>query len=273
MKSTYRPRLGLVATVLAATLAGTLTSGCAPLIVAGAVVGGSMSLTDRRTSGAQLEDQSIEFKAAARVRELATLGRVNVTSYNRTVLISGEVPGARERAAVERAVATVENVKLVVNELAIADNAPLSQRSADTVLATKVKATLIDARDLQANAFKVVTERGIVYLMGRVTEREAARGIELTRSISGVQKVVPVFETLSEAELGSMTRGGAQVAPVAAPVAAPAASATPAPTQAPPPAAPASAPGTVTVPAPPREPMKVPVPGVPVAPTSAAPGA
>ncbi len=263
MKTRIQPAFRRVATGLAALslltgLAG-LSTGCAPLLVAGAVVGGGMALTDRRTAGAQLEDQSIEFKAAARVRDLATLGRVNVTSYNRTVLISGEVPGAREKAAVESAVATVENVKLVVNELAVADNAPLATRSSDTVLATKVKATLIDARDLQANAFKVVTERGIVYLMGRVTEREATRGVELTRSISGVQKVVPVFETLSEAELASMTRGGAQPAPVAAP----------APSAAPV-AAPAPGPGGVSAPAPPREPMEVPAPGVPAAPASAA---
>jgi len=249
MSTPLRPACGrsfpaLLALVLAAGLATGLSTGCAPLIVAGAVVGGGMALTDRRTSGAQLEDQSIEFKAAARVRELATLGRVNVTSYNRRVLISGEVPGERERAAVERAVATVENVALVVNELLVGDTATLGTRSGDTVLAAKVKATLIDAKDLQANAFKVVTERGIVYLMGRVTEREATRGIALTRSISGVQKVVPVFETLSEAELGSMTRGGAQPAPVAAPPTPvlPAAS-SPASSPAPTPAAtPASAP-------------------------------
>jgi osmotically-inducible protein OsmY len=267
MNFTTRPALGLATTVLAAALAAGLTSGCAPLLVAGAVVGGGMALTDRRTSGAQLEDQSIEFKAAARVRELATLGRVNVTSYNRTVLITGEVPGANEKLAVERAVARVENVKLVVNELAVGDNAPLATRSSDTVLATKVKATLIDAKDLQANAFKVVAERGIVYLMGRVTEREATRGTELTRSISGVQRVVPVFELLSEAELASMTRGGAQPAPVA--TAASAAASAPAPTPTPPPAP--ATPGTVGVPAPPREPMEVPVPGVPVAPASAVP--
>lgn len=267
MNFTTRPALGLATTVLAAALAAGLTSGCAPLLVAGAVVGGGMALTDRRTSGAQLEDQSIEFKAAARVRELATLGRVNVTSYNRTALITGEVPGANEKLAVERAVARVENVKLVVNELAVGDNAPLATRSSDTVLATKVKATLIDAKDLQANAFKVVAERGIVYLMGRVTEREATRGTDLTRSISGVQRVVPVFELLSEAELASMTRGGAQPAPVA--TAASAAASGPAPT--PPPTPAPATPGTVSAPAPPREPMEVPVPGVPVAPASAVP--
>jgi hypothetical protein len=185
------------------------------------------------------------------------------------VLISGEVPGEREKTAVERAVATVENVRLVVNELQVTDNAPLSQRSSDTVLATKVKATLIDARDLQANAFKVVTERGIVYLMGRVTEREAKRGVDLTRSIAGVQKVVPVFEMLSETELSSMTPGRAQPAPVAAPTPAPVPTPSPTPNPDPAPSAPG---GTVGVPAPPREPMRIPVPGVPVPPTSAAPG-
>jgi osmotically-inducible protein OsmY len=217
-------RLSTLAVATLATAAA-LTSGCAPLVVGAAFVGGSLSYTDRRTSGAQIEDQSIEFKAAARVRELATLGHVNVTSYNRVVLVTGEVPGEAEKASVERAVATVENIKTIVNELSVEPNSPMSSRSNDAVLEAKVKATFVDARDLQANAFKVVAERGVVYLLGRVTEREAARGTDLARSVSGVQKVVPIFDTLSESELASMGRDPATSQPTPPP----APSATPAP--------------------------------------------
>lgn len=186
--------------VLAAALAG-----CAPLIVGGAMVGSGLVITDRRTTGTQVEDQSIEFKAAARVRELATLGRVDVVSYNRILLLTGEVPAAADRAAVEKAVAGVENVRSVVNELAVGDKPSLSARSNDAVLAGKVVATMIDTKDVQANAYKVVAERGVIYLMGRVTEREAQRGAEIARSVSGVQKVVRVFEILTEAELAALS--------------------------------------------------------------------
>ena len=189
-------------TVVAATLAAaSLLQACAPLVVGGAVVGGSLMAIDRRTSGAQVEDQAIELKAGARVRELATLGNVNVTSYNRMVLISGEVPSEDEKRKVEDAVSRLDNVRSVVNELAVAGNASLGSRSSDTVLSAKIKATFVDAKDLQANALKVVTERGIVYLMGRVTEREATRSANLAATVPGVQKVVRVFEIISEEEL------------------------------------------------------------------------
>lgn len=211
MKHIARPIRLAAALLAAATLAG-----CAPLVVGGAVIGGGLVATDRRTTGIQLEDQAIEFKAAARVRELATLGNVNVVSYNRIVLITGEVPDAAEKERVGRAVATIENVRGVVNELGIGGNATLGSRSQDTLLGAKVKATLVDAKDVQANAYKVVLERGIVYLMGRVTEREAARGAELARSVSGVQKVVRVFEILSEQELGNLGRDTSPAAAAAA---------------------------------------------------------
>ena len=193
----------------AALLAAGVLAGCAPLLVGGAVVGGSLVASDRRTTGIQLEDQSIEFKAAARVRELATLGNVNVVSYNRTVLITGEVPSVDEKMRLERAVGAVENVRAVVNELGIGNNSTFGSRSTDAVLGAKVKATLVDAKDVHANAYKVVLERGIVYLMGRVSEREANRGTELARSVSGVQKVVRVFEILSEEELANLGRPAA----------------------------------------------------------------
>jgi osmotically-inducible protein OsmY len=191
-------------------------SACAPLIIGGAMVGGGMVATDRRTTGTQIEDESIELKAGARIRELATLGRVEVISYNRIVLLVGEVPGAAEKLAVEQAVARMDNVRSVVNEVVLAPKSSVSSRSNDTLLTTKVKATLVDAQDVQANAVKVVVERNVVYLMGRVTEREATRAAELARTIAGVQKVVRVFEVVSEEELGALSRGGRVGAPAPA---------------------------------------------------------
>lgn len=206
----------LRSTALALLLGGAL-AGCAPLLIGGAMVGGGLVATDRRTTGTQIEDESIEFKAASRVRELATLGHVNVTSYNRSVLITGEVPSETEKAAVGAAVARVENVRGVVNELGIGGNSTLGSRSTDTIIAGKVKATMVDAKDVHANAFKVVSERGIVYLMGRVSEREAARGAEIASSVSGVQKVVRVFEILSENELANLGRAQSPAPTASAP--------------------------------------------------------
>jgi len=193
------------ATLLGALIASTALSGCAALLVGGAVVGGSLLVTDRRTSGAQIEDQSIEMKSNTRVREiLGDRGHVNVTSYNRLVLLSGEVPTEADKTAIEQSVAKVDNVRSTINELAAMTASSLSNRSNDALVTSKVKATLVDAGDISANAFKVVTERGTVYLMGRVTEREAERASELSRSISGVQKVVRVVEVITEAELAEL---------------------------------------------------------------------
>lgn len=193
------------AVVVGALIATTALSGCAALLVGGAVFGGSLIATDRRSSGTQLDDQSIELKSTTRVREiLGDRGHVNVTSYNRMVLISGEVPTEENKAAVEQAIAKLDNVRSTFNELTAMTASSLSNRSNDALVTSKVKATLVDAGDISANAFKVVTERGTVYLMGKVTEREAERASELTRSISGVQKVVRVLEVISEAELAEL---------------------------------------------------------------------
>lgn len=188
----------------AAALLCTALAGCVPVLLGGAVVGGGLVVTDRRTTGTQIEDEGIELKAGSRVRELATLGHVSVVSYNRMVLVTGEVPAEAEKAAVGQAVAKVENVRGVFNELGIGSNSSIGSRSLDSVIATKVKASLIDAKDLQANAIKVVVERAIVYLMGRVTEREAARAAEVASAVGSVQKVVRVFEILTERELATL---------------------------------------------------------------------
>jgi osmotically-inducible protein OsmY len=188
---------------LAAAAAGTL-GGCAAVAI-GAAAGTALVVVDRRTAGVQLEDQNIELKSLTRVREvLAERGHVNVTSYNRMALITGEVPTEADRTAVEQAIARIENVRSTVNDLAVMGPTSLTARSNDAILTSKVKATYVDAKDLQATAVKVVTERGTVYLMGRVTEREASRAVELARGIAGVQKVVRVFEVLTDAELATL---------------------------------------------------------------------
>ena len=199
------------AVLLAGLSAAMLMSACAPLLVGGAVVGTSMVVTDRRTSGTQLEDQAIELKAQTRVREaVGERGHVNITSYNRTVLLTGEVAADVDKAAVEQAVAKVEGVRTVVNELSVMGSASIASRSSDAVLTSKVKASYIDAKDVFANAIKVTTERGVVYLMGRVTEREANRASDIARGVAGVQKVVKVFEVITEAELADLQPKQAQ---------------------------------------------------------------
>jgi len=202
--ASFTPPLRLTA-LLAALAAATALSACAPLLLGGAIVGSSMVVTDRRTSGAQVDDQAIELKAVKRINEtLGDRGSVSTTSYNRVVLLTGSVTDEADKAAVERAVAGIESVKSVVNEVSIGPAASFGNRSNDTLLTSKVKASLVDAKDVQVNAYKVVTERGIVYLMGRVTEREANRAADIARGVSGVQKVVKVFEVVSEAELADL---------------------------------------------------------------------
>ena len=198
MKSANQKLLG---SVLLSVCLGAALSACAPMMVGGAVMGTLMA-TDRRTSGMQVEDEGIELKGASRIREsLGERGHVNVSSYNRQVLLTGEVPSAQDKQAVEQILSKVENVRSVVNELGVQENTTLSQRSSDSLVTGKVKASMVDAQDLFANSFKVVTERGTTYLMGRVTQREANRATDLVRSIEGVKKVVRVVELISEEEL------------------------------------------------------------------------
>ena len=189
---------------LGALLLVSTLGACAPLMIAG-VAGTAMVASDRRTSGAQLEDESIELRAQARIRDnLGERVHVNVTSFNRQVLLTGEVTAEKDRQAVVQLVERIENVKAVVNELAVMPMSNLSERSNDLLIVAKVKASFVDSRDLFANAFKVVTERGTVYLMGRVTQREAKSATQLTRNVSGVNKVVRLFEIISEEELRNL---------------------------------------------------------------------
>jgi len=192
--------------LLAAALGASLLSGCAPLVVGGAVMTGVVAV-DRRTAGTQLEDEAIELKVASAInKELGERVHLNVTSYNRRALLTGEVRSEADRARATLLAQSQENVKDVVNDLTIGAPSSLTQRTKDTVITGQVKAAFLDAKDLQSNAVKVITERGVVYLMGRVTTREAQRATDIARGIGGVAKVVRVFEDISEEELKRLSQ-------------------------------------------------------------------
>jgi osmotically-inducible protein OsmY len=195
-KKVQRP---LVTSVLCGALLASL-SGCVAL-VAGGAISGTLAASDRRTFGAQTEDQSIQFKAANRLRNtIGDAGHINVNSFNRRVLLTGEVPDEASKATAEREVRAVEGVVSVINELEVAGLASYTSRSSDTIITTKVKASLVDMKDISANSYQVVTERGVVYLQGRVTQREGQIGADVARGVSGVTKVVKVFEYISDDE-------------------------------------------------------------------------
>jgi osmotically-inducible protein OsmY len=190
--------------VLGVVLAVAGLTACAPLLVGGAVMTG-MSAADRRTTGSQLEDERIESRGAARLREhLGDRVHINITSYNRQVLLTGEVPNEQDKQLAEQVVARIENVRSITNELGTLGHTTLTQRSSDSLVTGRVKANLIDAKDLSSSAYKIVTERGVVYLMGRVTPREADRGTDIARRTNGVQKVVRLFELITEEDLLEM---------------------------------------------------------------------
>lgn len=199
MSRTLAHGLGAVAIGVAAA---TFLGGCAPLLIGGAIAGSALVATDRRSSGIQLEDEVIEVKGMNRATELfGDRAHVSVTSYNRAVLLTGEVPTEADKAAVQQAISKIDNVQSVVNELVVGLPRSFSGVSNDTLLTSKVKASFIDAPELSSNALKVVTSNDVVYLMGRVTEREANRAAEVARGVAGVRKVVKVFEIITEAEL------------------------------------------------------------------------
>lgn len=175
---------------------------CFPLVVGGAVAMGGMSATDRRTLGAQTEDKAIDLKGGARIGNLiGDAGHVNINSFNRKVLLTGEVRDQQMKDAVEREAAAIEGVQSVVNELEISGTSSITSRTSDTIITGKVKASLVDTKDISANLYKVVTERGIVYLMGRVTQREGKIAGEVASGVSGVTKVVKVFEYIEDGKV------------------------------------------------------------------------
>ena len=196
-----RPLLGLAfGTVLCASL-----QGCLPLVV-GATAVGSMAAVDRRSLGMQTDDKTIELKGEGRASKITgDKGRVAVTSYNRMVVLSGEVADEKMKAEVQAQIATLGDLKKIENDLEVAPVSTVSARSSDLLITSKVKASIIDTKDLYISAFKIHTDRGVVYLMGRVTQREAKLAAEVARNAAGnIRKVVKLFEYISEDELLEM---------------------------------------------------------------------
>ena len=200
--SVRRPLLA----ALLVTSAAISVQGCLPLMVGGTVMG-SVAATDRRTIGAQADDAAIVLKGEGRASKITgELGRVAVTSFNHRVLLTGEVKDDKMKAEVEQQIVTIDGVKSVENDLVVAPVSSMGARSNDALITGKVKAAIIDTKDLYVNAFKVQTDRGVVYLMGRVTQREGKLAAEVARNAaSKIKKVVKLFEYISEEDLKELS--------------------------------------------------------------------
>jgi len=202
MRNTRRPMAGLKVSLVSKVILGSALlaslSGCFGLIV-GAGVAGAMSTVDRRTIGAQTEDKAINVKAEIKVNQVAgSNGHINVTSFNRKVLLTGEVRDEAMKQKAEREVRAIENVVSVINELEISGASSYTSRSSDALITAKVKTSLVDMKTVSAVSFKVTTERGVVYLMGVVTPREGNVAADVAKGVSGVTRVVKIFEYINE---------------------------------------------------------------------------
>lgn len=176
--------------------AAALLGGCAAAVVGGAVGGGVLLAEDRRTVGTVTEDQGIELKTSSRIGEKVRDAHINVNSFNRQVLLSGEVPSAAARDDAERIARAVENVRGVFNELQVAGNSAISARTNDAFITSKVKARFVDGQKFSPVHVKVTTENSVVFLMGLVRRAEADAATEVARTTGGVSKVVRLFEYL-----------------------------------------------------------------------------
>jgi osmotically-inducible protein OsmY len=194
----------VVAKVLVLSALATSLSGCIGLVLTGAAIG-VMAVTDRRTIGAQTEDQGIEFKASESIRtKIANPGGISITSFNRKVLISGQVLDEQARRDAESLVSKVDNVKGIFNELVVSGRASFGTNTLDATVTTKVKGSFLEAADLSANVFKVVTESGTVFLMGITTQKEGARAAEVASRVYGANKIVTLFEYVTDEELAKI---------------------------------------------------------------------
>jgi len=194
-----RMRSGVLAILMAGALLPAL-QGCFPVLASG-FGAGALLVADRRSSGAYIEDESIEWKVSNRIKDrFGSRVHANATSFNRNVLLTGEVPDEESRQEVEKLATGVANVRAVTNELQIAGASSLTSRSNDAFTTSKVKARFVDANRFSPNHVKVITESNIVYLMGLVTRKEADDATEVARTTGGAQKVVRVFEYIDEAQ-------------------------------------------------------------------------
>lgn len=177
-----------------------ILTSCAPMVAAGVGTGagtGAMVAEDRRTSGTFIEDETIESRSSRRIKEqLGNKVHINVTSFNRIVLLTGEVPEEAMKVQAERLVMTIQNVREIINEIAIAEKSSLTSRSKDALITSRVKGRFLTSGTFQINHIKVVTEDRTVYLLGMVKRDEADNAAEIASSTSGVLKVVKAFEYL-----------------------------------------------------------------------------
>lgn len=189
--------------LLALLIGSQMMTGCVPLVIGGAAAGGvAVVASDRRTSRAIMDDEVIDFQVGRIINNaLGDNVHVNINSYNRKVLLTGEVPTLQDLDTAQKLALGVEDVKSVVNELGIMSVSSFSQRSTDAMMTTRVKSGLLSTRDLSSNAFKVITERGVVFLMGRVTAQEALLATEIAATTPGVLKVVRVLDIVTPEEL------------------------------------------------------------------------
>lgn len=187
-----------IAATISLAAGATLLNGCIPLMIGGAAATAQIA-TDRRTTGAQLDDEFIEDKAIAQIADrLKSDIHVNVTSYNGIALLTGEVPTEATKNDVAQVVRSMPKVRIVQNELVVGPTSRLSARTNDTFITSKVKARFVEAHSrFQINHVKVVTERNVVYLMGIVRRDEGDAAAEIARTTSGVERVVKVFEYIS----------------------------------------------------------------------------
>ena len=217
----------IIVRLTCAALIAATTGACAPLLVGVVVAGTALVVTDRRTTGSQVDDQTIQLRVANELS--AALGKlpvhINVNSFDRKVLLTGEVPDEATKARAGAIATASQNVRAVVNELAILPPSSVSDRTADTALATKVRAAFVNTREIAFNSVEIVTERGIVYLLGLVTEHEGQIVALVASKVSGVKQVVKVFDYASKEDIerrrATTATGATPTAPAAAPAATP----------------------------------------------------
>ena len=187
----------LVTKLFLASALATQLAACVPAVVGGAAAGGAVA-ADRRTTGVYVEDENIELKAVKYME--TTLGdntHINVTSYNRNVLLTGEAPDDTTKASAEAFVKSIEHVRNITNEITIGPKTDLSSRSNDTYITSKIKTKFVTENQFPANYVKIVTENSAVYLMGIVTKAEADAAVAIASNTDGVSKVVKVFEYMN----------------------------------------------------------------------------
>ncbi|MCM8596569.1 BON domain-containing protein [Accumulibacter sp.] len=193
-------RLSAVGVLLGALVLPVL-QGCLPVLAASAATGGAMAAVDRRSLGTQTDDETTEWKASARATEqFGDRAHLNFTSYNRKVLITGEVASPEMKTEIESLVASLPLVQGVYNEVTVGPPTSLTTRSNDAYLTTRVKARFVDSGKFNPVRVKVVTEAGVVYLLGLVTQSEADSAVQVARTTSGVVKVVTLMEIISPAK-------------------------------------------------------------------------